>query len=35
VIDVPAFEVTIGMRVYGSVDLDGDEPRVVFRVNAS
>jgi uncharacterized protein len=35
VVDVPAFEVTIGMRVSGSVDRGGDEPRVVFRVNAS
>jgi uncharacterized OB-fold protein len=35
VVDVPALEVTIGMRVYGSVDHDGDEPRVVFRATAS
>ena len=35
VVDIPAFEVTIGMRVYGSVDRERDEPGVVFRVNAS
>lgn len=35
VVDIPACEVTIGMRVYASVDHDGDEPRVVFRASAS
>lgn len=35
VVDVLAFEVTIGMRVYGSVDHQDGEPRVVFRANAS